>query len=203
MFDRRMSDMRGIGISGVSGTGKRELAIAYAAETDHVLIPFCRAELLSSTRIKFTTAGVIAEYGIVLAQLELAYATAPKRFVTDLTPLDVMTELYSIYAWFNEPSEESSKKIKALWAESCRICSKYLSVIMYIQPLNSQAREEHINALGAGLIHTRLANEVETKMFTIRRNMVDLNKRITALKNFVFDRYEEESPYEVPASLRH
>lgn len=203
MFDGRVSDMRGVGICGVTGTGKREIAEAYAAETDHVLVPFDSDRLLSNTRIKFTTAGVIQEYKVVLAQLELAYADAPKRFITNITPLDVMTELYSMFAWFNPPSEEASKEIREAWADACRICSKYLSVIMLTQPLNCDTREEHLNALCAGLIHTRLVNETATKFFTVPRTLVDLARRTEALKKFVFDRYEEESPYEVPASLRH
>ena len=203
MFDRGLPDMRGVGISGVTGTGKLELAKAYTIETNYVLVPFANVELLNTPHTKFTTAGVLHEYKVILAQLELAYGIAPKNFVANMTPLDAMTELYSLLTWFNDPNEEESGEIKAMWADACRICSKYLSVIMYLQPLHGSARMEHISALGAGLIHTRLVNESETKMFTVNRNLVELDKRLTALKSFVFDRYEEESPYKLPASLRH
>ena len=203
MFDRGLPDMRGIGISGVSGTGKLELATAYAIGTNHILVPFANVELLNKPHTKFTTAGVLNEYKVILAQLELAYGIAPKNFVSNMTPLDAMTELYSLLTWFNDPNEEESVEIKEMWADACRICSKYLTVIMYLQPFNCSARLEHISALGAGLIHTRLVNESETKMFTVNRNMVELDKRLIALKGFVMDRYEEESPYKLPASLRH
>lgn len=195
--------MKGVGIAGVSGTGKRELARAYAAETGHVLVPIDSGDLLSGTRTKFTTAGVIKGYMGALVQLEFAYLSASSRFVTDTTPIDVMAELYSTFTWFNEPSEEIDGQIDELWAYARNICSKYLIVIMHIKPLKAGARREHLTALGAGLIHTRLVNEAATKLFTVNRNMVDLGKRLAALKSFVFNSYEEESPYKTTSSLRN
>ena len=138
-----------------------------------------------------------------LVQLEFAYLSASSRFVTDTTPIDVMAELYSTFTWFNEPSEEIDGQIDELWAYARNICSKYLIVIMHIKPLKAGARREHLTALGAGLIHTRLVNEAATKLFTVNRNMVDLGKRLAALKSFVFNSYEEESPYKTTSSLRN
>ena len=195
--------MKGVGISGVSGTGKLELAKAFAIETGNVLLPFRSEDLLEGTRGRFTTAGVIEEYKAALDHLESVYRIAPKRFVTNITPVDVMAELYSTFAWFNEPSETASKRVEELWVDACRICSVHLSVIMHIKPLNAGARQTHLGALGAGLIHTRLVNETFTESFTINRNMVDLDARMAALKTFVFQQYEKASPYKTPSSLKH
>jgi len=196
--------MRGVGISGVDCTGKSDLAVAYSKETDCSLLTFSIGDFLKMTRLRLTGDGVMKEYDIAMAQLESTYANAESKFVADMTPLDIMSELYSNYAWFNEPSEENEKRTEKLWEEACRICSRYLSVIMHIQPLRAGARNEHLSALGNGLIHTRLVNETtDTKMFTVRRDMVELDKRMIALKGFVFDIYEEESPYENTSSLKH
>lgn len=195
--------MRGVGISGVLGTGKRELADAFSCQTDFELLSFDNEDVLRRTRAKFTTAGVIDEYRNVLSQLESSYIHASNRFVTDMTPIDVMAELYSTFTWVNRPSDEANQQVNEAWDDACRICSKYLSVLMYIQPSGMGARQEHLNALGAGLIHTRLVNSIDTKMFTIRRNLLDLDKRLAALKNFVFEQYVEESPYANTSSLHH
>ena len=195
--------MKGVGISGVIGNGKQELAIAYAAETDHALLSFCEPHLFRRTRSRFTVKGVVGEYRNILAQLESSYMGASNRFVTDITPLDVMADMYSAFTWHSDTSKEVNNQVGEAWDDACRICSRYLSVLMHIQPLIGSARQEHINALGAGLIHTRLVNSVDTKMFTIRRNMIELDHRMMALKNFVFEQYVEETPYTNTSSLHH
>lgn len=203
MLNRSLSDMNNIGISGVTGVGKFDLAAAYASETDYSLITFDSRKILRRTRAKFTTTGIIEEYLNVLSQLESSYMHASKRFVTDMTPIDVLADMYSTFSWFNEPSEAANKKIDEVWAYSCKIMSQYLSVVMYVQPLSSTARKEHLSAIGAGLIHTRLVSEVDTKMLTVNRKATELGPRMDALKSFVFDQYVQESPCESTSSLHH
>ncbi len=195
--------MMGVGLSGSASSGKEILALTYAKETDHKLVAFDRESLFLPTRTKLTIKGVAKEYINVLSHLESAYMEAPSRFITDMTPIDVMAELYSLFAWYSVPSEDDDKMINQAWDYCCGLCTKYLSVIMHVQPCICNGREEQLNALTAGLIHTRLVNQIKSTMFTIRRNMVENDKRLNALKHFVHGNYIENSTYGISSSLKN
>lgn len=194
--------MMGIGISGVTSAGKNLLASSYAQETDHQLVMFNEEALFAKTRMRFKATGVVEEFQNVLALLESSYMDAPDRFITNMTPIDVMAELYSVYSWHTLPTEEVDAMINTAWAECCRICTRYLFVMMHLQSFEGDARQEQLNALTAGLIHTRLVNEIKTSMFTVRRTMVDNESRLTALKHFVHGSVEQ-STFGTPSSLKH
>lgn len=195
--------MMGVGISGVPGTGKDLLASSYSNRTEHVLLSFSVEELFHPTRSKIEPKSVIKAYHDILSQLESVYLGAGMRFVTDMTPIDVMAEMYSTFTWYSAPTEEADKDIAAAWEYACYICSKYLGVIMHIQPDKCGARMEQLNALTSGLIHTRLVNEVDSSMFTVRRGLVDLETRLEALMNFVHAKYVTKTPCENTSSLKH
>ena len=195
--------MMGVGISGVFGVSKEILAEQYAKETDHELVTFDSYSLFLPARTKVRLKSMIQEYNNILAQLESAYMQAPDRFVTDVTPLDVVAEMYSLFAWHTIPTEENDKDINEVWDYACRICSKHLMVLMHIQPFECGGRQEQVNALTVGLIHTRMVNEVETTMFTVRRGMTDIESRLVALKHFVHGKYIKETPFGISSSLKH
>ena len=196
--------MKGIGLSGVAGAGKRELGIVYAEESDFEKTMFSRENMLRGTRTKFTTTRTVKEYGNVLDSLEAIYSMAPTRFITDLTPVDIIAELYATFCWYKTPNKDVEKQVRYLLAEASRICSKYLSVVMHIQPaMGTNAIDEHLNALTAGLIHTRLVNEAASHFITIRRSMIEPKHRLLALRNHMWDLFEVESPYRTPSKAHH
>ena len=194
--------MMGIGISGVTGTGKSLLASTYAEQTDYQLVMLKTEALFLKPRMRFKNTSVVEEFKNILALLESSYMDAPSRFITNVTPLDIMAELYSVYSWHTLPTEEVDEMIHAAWAECCRISTKYLGIIMHIQPFECGARQEQLNALTVGLIHTRLVIDIETNMFTVRRSMVDNGDRLTALKHFVHNNMQESS-FVTTSSLKH
>lgn len=195
--------MMGVGICGVSGTGKEELAMLYAADTGFDLLACDRDTLMFPSRIKITTKGVIESHMDILSLMESKYMEAGDRFVTDMTPVDIMAEMYSLFSWYSVPTEKEDVMISEVWDYACTICTKYLSVIMHIQPFECGARQEQLNSLTVGLIHTRLVNDITTDLFTVRRSMADNESRLNALKHFVYGKFAVETPYGNFSSLKH
>ena len=119
MLNGCLSDMMGVGLSGVSGVGKSLLASTYAQETDHQLLMFNQEILFSKTRLKFKGKGIIEEYVNILSLLESGYMSAPSRFITNVTPIDIMAELYSTFAWYAMPKENVEEDIDNAWQYCC------------------------------------------------------------------------------------
>ena len=193
----------GVGICCVSGTGKEELAMSYAAETGFNLLACDRDTLMLPARIKLTTQNVIKAHMDILSLMESRYMEAGERFITDMTPVDIVAEMYSLFSWYSVPTEEEDVMIREVWDYACTICTKYLAIIMHIQPFKCGARQEQLNALTVGLIHTGFVNDIESCLFTVRRAMTDNESRLNALKHFVYGKFTIETPYGNFSSLKH
>lgn len=203
MFDWCVSDMMGVGICGVDGAGKGKLALAYAEDSGLDLLIWNREILLSQTRTKIKTKAIIMAYKDVLSMLESKYMEASERFITDMTPIDIMAEMYSLFSWYSMPKSEEDKIVNEVWEYSCFLCTRYLSVIMHIQPVHCSARQEQLNSLTVGLIYTRLINEAESDLFTVSSSMIDTDARLEALKHFVYGKCVAKTPYANVSSLKH
>lgn len=194
--------MNGIGISGSDGVGKEKLAAIYAEEAGYDLLSFDSERIFEKTRKRFTLNGQLDEYGIILSRLESSYMNAKGRFITDLTPIDVVAMMYSLFAWHQGVTLENEKKVDVAWKYAAKICSQYLNVIMHIQPNSGTARQENLNAISTGLIHTRLVYEVNTSMFTLVRGL-NQSKQLHTLKEFIHTGWSEETPYNILSSSHH
>lgn len=195
---------RGIGIAGTAGAGKTMLATAYSEESGFDLVSFDHELTFRMARTKIRAAKVIEEYGKILKLLELEYRQVDGRFITNLTPIDVMTEMYSSFAWHNVPSERHSLTVNFLWQDALRICRKYLTLLVYVQPPLGCAKQEHMNLLGAGLVHAMMVEDKKgPQVYSLRRNIVDNIVRTNTLKKFVFYKFVEDLPAESSSSSHH
>lgn len=196
--------MKGIAISGVTGTGKSLLASTFAEQTDHQLVMLNSEVLFEQTRLRFKTISVIEQYKHILSVLESAYMDAPDRFVTNFTPVDVMAEMYSTFAWHSLPTKEVNDMVEQVYAYGCEILSRYFIIVMHLQPLAPDARKEQLNAIAAGLIHMRLIYDCPVLgMFSVRRTLIENKARLSALKHFVHGTYCDNITSGISSNLKH
>ena len=196
--------MNGIGISGAKGVGKEQLAEGYSRETGFRFLHFSNREMFTAAYTSCSVHDRVANFRNALAHLESSYRFIDSRFIADMTPVDVMANLYSSLSWMDNIDSECRENIEAAWKDAVIICSTHLTVIMHLQPNEGCPIQEQINATSAGLIHTRLANEVtSTNLFTVRRAMIELPDRIRTLKQFVHGKMEESCNHQFTSEKPH
>jgi len=186
-----------IGICGVVGVGKKTLATAYANQTGAFLMSFDSKAIMCAARTSDSLSETIREYDRILSCLDRAYSCSPvKHFVTDLTPVDVLASLYSDIQWYDSGRGYDDDLAK-LSVKVSTITDKYLAVVMQVQPQQGAnvIRQEQLNSIIAGLVHTRMVNEVKTHMFMIPRKAVKISDRLHVLKSFIHKYWEEKNPY--------
>jgi len=196
-----------IGLSGPNEESKKELAIKYSEENGAFLLNLSRDDLYLATERESSMAGQIRQFQIVLEVLDLVYSSVPTTmFVTTMTPIDVLANMYNAVQWCAEPSSECEQEMEIAWKSAVKIMNNHLSVLMHLQPSHDPApmsKAEQLNYLTVGMIHSRMVNLSTTKMFLLPRHVVDLNIRLGTLKQLIYGHWEKKSPYQISSTMIH
>ena len=194
------------GLCGAHRVGKTTLAKTFAEMTGlpfvqtNVVDTFLRMGLDPQAEYEFGERLEIQQE--IMTDLHARYLLAPKRFVTDRTPMDVFAYTLadvrrgSLTEWMEQDLE-------ALWKYAMRITLTHLSMVALIQPgiplvdnpLKAQASTgyiEHINSILIGLLMSKMGEYDELAVIMLKREALGLHERTQLLLGFVNEYFPDQ-----------
>lgn len=187
-----------IGFAGAHRTGKTTLAREFAARSG---IPYIEtrasgtfARLGLNPKADYSLRERIIVQMAILDDMSEIWSHAPKMFISDRTPVDMMAYMLADVRRENVDSETDGRI-----SEYCDLCLKvterYFRMLYVLQPgipiVDEEGKApaiasyiEHINAIIVGTAMTRFINSDMSLIYVAPRNVTDLEARIAVAMEF-------------------
>jgi len=187
-----------IGIAGAHRTGKSTLAREFSERSGIPYVQTSTSEtfkrLGADPKVDYSLHERIAIQMAILDDIREQYAAAPRIFVADRTPIDMMAYMLADVTRAGVTPEADEKVMRYL--DLCMEVSKrFFSAYMVVQPGIPLVEEEgkapavpsyieHINFLIIGLLLGKFNGSVNS--IVLDRNCTDLEARVAALMKLAF-----------------
>lgn len=182
------------GLVGAHRTGKTTLAQAFSKETNITFVQTSTSAVMArhgfDPKLNYPLIDRLHIQNIILDEMDIAYRSAPRTFITDRTPIDAAAYLL---ADITRADTIMDHQVLKYMARCFAITNEHFSMLLLLQPGIPLVEEEgkapanpayieHISQLCMGLLNDE---RVGSKHFYCPRRYLRLEDRVMCLGNAV------------------